>query len=106
MIVEIPFLAVSLADTISIPMRLEEIQHSCMCGRNVSYFYLWNEMWQYLLKYMLVCLCFGEVSKEEVKVPIGTFRSLEVGFVARKRAKNVSLLKSNGIYICCGVSCH
>ena len=85
-------------------MRMEEIQHSCMCGRNVNYFYLWNEM--YLLICMLMCLCFGEVSKEEVKVPIGTFRSLEVDFVARKRAKNVSLLKSNGIYICCGVSCH
>lgn len=48
---------------------------------------------------MLMHLCFGEVSKEEVKVPIGTFRSLEVGFVARKRAKQVRLLKSNGTYM-------
>ena len=56
-------------------------------------------MFHYLLKYMLMHLCFGEVSKEEVKVPIGTFRSLEVGFVARKRAKQVRLLKSNGTYM-------
>lgn len=56
-------------------------------------------MFQYLLKYMLMCLCFGEVSEEEVKVPIGTFTSLEVGFVARKRAKKVRLLKSSGTHM-------
>lgn len=52
---------------------------------------------------MLMCLCFGEVSEEEVKLPIGTFRRLEVGFVARKRAKNVRLLKSNGTYMLWGI---
>lgn len=50
-----------------------------------------------------MCLCFGEVSEEEVKLPIGTFRSLEVGFVARKGAKNVRLLKSNGTYMLWGI---
>ena len=37
MTVEIPFLAVSLADIISIPMRTEEIQHSCVVGMWITF---------------------------------------------------------------------
>lgn len=75
-----------------------------MVGMWITFTFEWNNMAVPIKIHAYVFVLWGRW-EEEVKLPIGTFRSLEVGFVARKGAKIVRLLEEQW-YIHAGVSCH